>query len=111
MFGKRLRECRENKKLSQSSLAKEVNVHQSLIGKYERDEVRPSIDVALKLAEVLDTTVGYLIGELDDNEVLKDNSMLKRLIDIEKLSKSDKDCMLFLIDGLLRDAKARQAYA
>jgi len=110
MFGKRLRDCRERKKLSQAALAREINVHQSLIGKYERDEVRPGVDVALKLAEVLDTTLSYLVGESNDDEVLKDNAMLKRLNEIGKLSEKDKSCMLFLIDGLLRDARTRQAY-
>jgi transcriptional regulator with XRE-family HTH domain len=33
------------------------------VGKYERDEVKPTIDVVKKLTEVLDTTVGYLLGE------------------------------------------------
>lgn len=111
MFGKRLKDCREKKKLSQAALARAISVHQSLIGKYERDEVKPSVDVALKLAEVLNTTVGYLVGEADDEKVLKDNAMLKRLNEIGKLSENDKNCMLFLIDGLLRDAKTRQAYA
>ncbi|MFY0256269.1 multiprotein-bridging factor 1 family protein [Chitinophaga sp. 30R24] len=44
-FGKKLRECREAKELSQSDLAKLLNTNHSIIGKYERDEVKPTIDV------------------------------------------------------------------
>ncbi len=70
-FGKRIRECREAKKWSQAALAREMSVHHSLIGKYERDEVKPSIDIGQRLATVLGTTVGYLLGEPTDGDVLQ----------------------------------------
>ena len=78
-FGKKLRACREAKKISQSELARLLNTNHSIIGKYERDEVKPTIDVVKKLAEGLDTTVGYLLGETQDVNILKDPAMLKRL--------------------------------
>ena len=39
-FGRKLRECREAKKLSQNELAKLIEAHHSIIGRYERDEVK-----------------------------------------------------------------------
>jgi transcriptional regulator with XRE-family HTH domain len=109
-FGKKLRECREAKNLSQSELAKLLNTNHSIIGKYERDEVKPSIDVVKKIADELETTVGYLLGETKQVNLLKNPAMLKRLNDIEALPDEDKHCILYAIDGLLRDAKAKHAY-
>jgi transcriptional regulator with XRE-family HTH domain len=60
------------------------------VGKYERDEVKPTIDVVKKLEEVLDTTVGYLLGEPEDRELFKDPSMMKCLNDIAKFPEQDK---------------------
>ncbi len=37
--------------------------------------------------------------------------MLKRVLDLQTLSKDDKDTALKLLDAFLRDAKARTAYA
>jgi transcriptional regulator with XRE-family HTH domain len=85
-FGKRLRECREAKSLSQQDLAKLLDTSYTVIGKYERDEMKPSIDVAKNLAKLVGTTVGYLLGESSDMNVLKDPSMLKRLNDINRFS-------------------------
>jgi ribosome-binding protein aMBF1 (putative translation factor) len=51
-FGKILKECREAKGLSQSELARQLDTHHSIIGKYERDEVKPSIDVVKKNCRV-----------------------------------------------------------
>ena len=73
--------------------------------------MKPSIDVVKKLAEELGTTVGYLLGEAKEAQLLKDPIMLKRLQDINTLPIKDKDCILYTIDGLLRDAKARTTYA
>lgn len=110
-FGKKLRECREGKSLSQNEVAKLLNTNHSIIGKYERDEVKPTIDVVKRLAEVLDTTVGFLLGESNQLNILKDSAMLDRLNDLQNLSDKDKDYILYTLDGLIRDAKARKAYA
>ena len=37
-FGKKIAECRKAKGYSQSELARKINTHYSIIGKYERDE-------------------------------------------------------------------------
>ena len=68
-FGKKLRECRDAKGLSQSELAKILNTNHSIIGKYERDEVKPSIDVVKNLADELETTVGFLLGETTQTNI------------------------------------------
>jgi len=106
-FGKKLRECREVKKISQNELSKLIGAHHSIIGKYERDEVKPSIDVVKKLAEVLDTTGGYLLGESANSEVLKDASMLQRLNDIASFSAEDKEHILYTLDALIKTVKLR----
>jgi transcriptional regulator with XRE-family HTH domain len=109
-FGKKLADARKAKGISQSELARLLNTNHSIIGKYERDEVKPSIDVVKNLADMLDTTVAYLLGETQDMSLLKDPEMLKRLNDINNLPNEDKKGILFALDGLLRDAKTRLAY-
>jgi len=37
--------------------------------------------------------------------------VLKRVLEIQKLSGDDKEHILFTLDALLRDAKTRMAYA
>lgn len=109
-FGKRLRECREAKGLSQQELGKKMNTSYTVIGKYERDEMKPSIEVAAKLAKFIDTTVGYLLGEVDETDTFKDPIMLQRLKEINSLSDEEKKCVLFNLDAVLRDTKTRRAY-
>lgn len=106
-FGKKLRECRENKGLSQSQLAKLLNTNHSIIGKYERDEVKPTVDVIKKLAEELNTTAGFLLGETQEINVFKDPAMLKRLNDIESMDNEDKNHILYVLDSFIKATKIK----
>jgi transcriptional regulator with XRE-family HTH domain len=109
-FGKRLRECREVKDLSQQDIAKKMNTSYTVIGKYERDEMIPSVEVARNLAKLLNTTVGYLLGEAKQSDTFKDPIMLKRLNDITNLPESDKEHILYTLDHLLASVKTKLAY-
>ena len=106
-FGKKLRECREAKGLSQKELAKLFNTSYSVIGKYERDEMQPSIEAAKKIAKLVDTTVGYLLSESEQENVLKDPDMLKRLSEIEKMDNEDKGSILKVLDGFIKSVKLK----
>lgn len=110
-FGKKLRECRETKGLSQRELASLLNTSYSVIGKYERDEMLPSIKAAKSIAKLVNTTVGYLLGETDQTNVLKDPVMLQRLNQISSLSEDDKHCILYTLDGLLQNVRTQQAFS
>mgnify|MGYP000719095072 CR=1 FL=1 len=53
-FGKRLVEVRKRKNLSQEDVAKHLGTKSPVIGRYERDEMKPSIETATKLADFLE---------------------------------------------------------
>lgn len=104
-FGKKLREAMEAKDFSQAELARQISSHHSIIGKYERDEVKPTVDVIKKLAEVLDTTISYLMGETENQNVFKDPAMFKRMAEIESLPQRDKECLLLTVDNFIKATK------
>jgi len=109
-FGKRLRECRDGTDFSQQALAKLLSTSYTVIGKYERDEMISSIEVAKNLAKAPNTTVGYLLGETKEIKLLKDPDMLKRLNDIAALPQEDKSHIIYTLDNLLASVKTRLAY-
>ena len=66
-FGKKLRDLREEKKLTQQELADQVGVSLKTISRYETNESHPRYrKIYDKLAEVLDTTHDYLVTDEDD---------------------------------------------
>ncbi len=108
LFGNRRAQVRKKKKISQDELAKAIGVHASMIVRYERDGVKPTIEVVAKMAEVLKVSPDYLAGFA---AYKPGNFLTQKNLDIQKLNDKDKSSILKTIDALLLDAKARKAYA
>lgn len=104
-FGKRIAALRKEKKISQTELAKQLNTSVSVISRYERDEMTPSIEAAKKLAALLDTTVGYLLGEDEEADLFKDPEMLKRFKDIKNIAPKEREHILYALDAMIKNVK------
>jgi DNA-binding XRE family transcriptional regulator len=99
-LGRNITALRKKLKLSQNDLGKAIGTSGDIIGRYERDEVKPSIDVAIKIADAL----GKTSLEVDKNT-------LKRIEEVNKLSPNAKEQVNLVIDALVRDFKAKETYS
>lgn len=108
-IGNKITELRKQKNLSQTDFAKTVGVSREMIGRYERGEVMPSIEVAKKIADALDVSLDYLAGS--SKQAAPDKKTLKLIHDIEDLEPSIKDKLIFLANAVIRDSKTSKAYA
>lgn len=72
-FGKKLKEYRQLKHLSQEELAKKLNTTKQVISRYEREERSPKLTAAVDFANKLNIPVEILI---DDNKPLSLNAEL-----------------------------------
>ena len=100
---------RKEKGWSQTELAKLVGCSREIISKYEKDNVMPSIQIAKKIADAFGVTLDYLVGEGQNASF--DKGILKRIEAIQSLEPQTQDKVFFLLDAIIRDAAARQAYA
>lgn len=107
-IGERIIALRKKKSWSQSDLAKAIEASRDMIGKYERNDNLPSIEVAFKLANAFDVSVDYLLGK--GQYASYDKDTIRRLQDIENLDPDTKQTLFQVIDTFLRDSKARLAY-
>lgn len=107
-LGQHIIALRKVKKLSQSELGKRASTSGDLIGRYERDEVKPSIDVIMGVADALEVSIDYLVGKTSF-ELNKD--MLKRFQEVSLLPENAKKKIYMVMDALIRDFKTGQAYA
>ena len=108
-IGSKITELRKKKNWSQEELAKKVNTSRVMIGNYERNTNMPSIDILLKIANVFDVSIDYLVGEGQVSAYNKD--VLKRIDDIELLDEETKNKLFFLIDNVIQNFKTKQAFA
>ena len=107
-FGKRLADARKKKNISQEELAKLLSTKGPVIGRYERDEMKPSIEAAAKMADILEVSLDYLVGKADEH---LDKSTLNRILEVQKLPTEKKNFVINMIDMALRDFKVKQAHA
>ncbi|GGX30892.1 helix-turn-helix domain-containing protein [Aquimarina muelleri] len=102
-FSERLAFARKQKKIKQADLGKMVGTSGDIIGKYERGENTPSIDVATKIADALGVTLDYLVKDGEYEQI--DKETLKRLQDIQQLTPENKDHVFALLDAFLKQVK------
>jgi transcriptional regulator with XRE-family HTH domain len=79
-----------------------------MLGKYERQDNFPSVEVIVKLAKVLDVSVDFLLGEGANASFDKDT--LKRLDDMETLPQKEKQRIFHYMDLIIRDYKTKNAF-
>ncbi|RKR84473.1 helix-turn-helix protein [Mucilaginibacter gracilis] len=106
-FGSSLTAIRKDRKVSQRELAIKAGVHANLIGRYEREEAIPSVDVASKIADALGVSLDYLVGKAEQQI---DQAILNKVLSIQQLPDEDKEHIMYSIDGLIQHAKTRMAY-
>ncbi|WP_126992223.1 helix-turn-helix transcriptional regulator [Thermosipho globiformans] len=63
-----LAEMRQAKNLTQQQLAKAINISRKSISHYETGRARPSLDVIIKLAKVLEVSVEEIYNALPKKE-------------------------------------------
>ena len=62
-IGKTITSLRKKNNWSQNDLATQTGISQVIVGKYERNDATPSIEVAKKIADVFGISLDYLVGE------------------------------------------------
>ena len=110
MFPRRLLELRKARNWSQPELAAKVDTSGTIIGRYERGLITPSIDVARKLAHAFGVTVDYLVGGVGPANALQDKATITRWDALTKLPREDRERIVYVLESLIREAQTRQAF-
>lgn len=106
-LGQKITQLRKALKFSQNELGKRVGTSGDIIGRYERDEVNPSIEVASKIATALSVSLDYLVGNVSFE---LDTTIVNRVVQIQSLPIKDREHILYTLDNLLASVKAREAF-
>ncbi len=108
-IGEKITQLRKQHQLSQAEFAKKIDVSRTIIGNYERNTNMPSVEILLKMANIFDVSIDYIIGEGQLSSY--DKQVLKRIEEIELLDNDTKDKLFFLIDNVIQNFKTKQAFS
>lgn len=94
-FGTKLKQARQDAKLSQEQLAEKLSVSRSAVAKWETDKGMPDVDNLKAIAQLLDISIDYLLAE-DEKLSFQTIKESINLDDYEKhpLRRSKKDSVV-----------------
>lgn len=89
MFGDRLKELREEKELTQDELGRMLGVSRQSISSYESQDIEPSINNLVKLADIFNVSLDYLLCRTKEkhNLNLKDIEDRDFIVDLAMIIK------------------------
>lgn len=93
MLNERIRELRGSRGISQIQLAGKLGVTKQSVSNWENDNILPSIEMLVKIANFFEVSTDYLLG-LDK----------KRTLDVENLTENQISHIQLIVDDL-RNAK------
>ena len=92
--------------ISQEDLAAQRNTKGPVIGRYELDDMKPSIEAAANMAKILEVSLDWQVGNTDTE--LNTNT-LNRIQDIDKLNEKDKELVFEFLDSFISNRKIKKA--
>ena len=99
IMGDRIKELRKKKRLTQEDLAEKIGVSFQYVSEIERGISMPSMQVFLKLLEVLDASADYLLRDtVSTSNPYGDKQIAARF---ERLSPKQRQALMAIIDAYI----------
>jgi len=108
-LGERIKELRKEAGWSQGELAEKVGTDARQVSRYENGRITPSLDVLVRIAEVLNVSIDHLVVEGVARRPLHapDHGLGERLVAIGELDEGDRTSLLNVIDALITKSRVR----
>lgn len=92
MLNERIRALRLAKGISQVDLAAMLNVSKQSVSNWENDNIQPSIDMLVHIADVFNVSTDYLLGR-----------EMQRELDSDKLTDKELEHIQMIINDIRKD--------
>lgn len=90
-FAERLKELRKQAYLTQVELAKRLGIGQSSYADWERGKKKPTQENLVKIAQILDVSIDYLVGNSEEKSDELDNIELLFRMNSKGLTEEEKE--------------------
>jgi transcriptional regulator with XRE-family HTH domain len=109
-LGLRIKQLRKQHKWTQKELAVKIDVRFPQLNKYECGLHAPPVEKLVKIAEVFDTTVDFLLtGNRSEQRPLHNLRLLERFRALEEFNAEDQEAVIKLIDAMIVKNKVEGA--
>ena len=102
-LGLRIKEIRESKGISQRELARRLKLKQSSVSNYESGNREPSLEILVKIANILEVSTDYLLTG-KEKEIRLSKKEYQFFMELFKLIKSNSDTFTSYEDRIIRQS-------
>ena len=89
-FAERLKTLRKQVKLTQAQIAEKLNISQQAYASWEKKKKKPTQDNLVKIAQILNVSVDYLVGNSEAKSEALDNIELLFRMNSKGLTEEEK---------------------
>jgi len=109
-FPQKLKQLRQEKGWSQGKVAMKIGVDMQRISKYERGVLFPTTELAIKLADLFEVSLDYMLRNAEDiaSNRIKNPYLLKQLVAIENLPEEKQKNVEALLDAFIKQQKLEE---
>ena len=111
LLADRIRQLRQERRWKQAELGKKIGIHQKQISSYERGVNTPSSEILIKLADVFDVTMDYLVFEdkgTPGKVNIQDRELLRRFEQVDRLPDHEKNLAKEVLDLIILKTRFRE---
>jgi transcriptional regulator with XRE-family HTH domain len=111
-FGEKLRQLRKRKKLTQEQMAELIEIHESHVGRYEKDFSSPTAQVLIRIAKLFNVSTDYLLFD-DQNDTsttlkISDNELFAQFQEVDKMSEEKRELIKRIIAMAINEDKIKK---
>ncbi|MBZ9633022.1 MULTISPECIES: helix-turn-helix domain-containing protein [Clostridium] len=111
VFGKRLKELRNEHKLTQQEFSNTLHINRSTIAGYESENKQPDYDTLQKFADFFNVSVDYILGRVDIRSITPvEDAGKEDLSDLRRIERArnnmplkDKEKMMRILEASFED--------
>ena len=109
-FPKKLKQLRQSKEWSQGQVAMKIGVDMQRISKYERGVLFPTTELALKLADLFEVSLDYMLRNEENmaSNRIKNPDILKQLEAIDNLPEEKQKNVVALLEAFIKQQKLEE---
>jgi len=110
-LGNRIQQLRKDKKITQATLSKQIDISLPQLVRYETKGVQPTAQTLKMIANVFGVSIDYIVnGKLDEKakNAIKDAKLLQQFQAVEGMSDEDKNVVTRLIDAFITKKQIQQ---
>ena len=110
-IGEKIKKLRKERNLSQAQVAIKIGTDARRISNYENNINIPTTDLLVKIAEIFNVSMDYLVKADVENTAttpIRDKKLLEQFEEVDRMPEEEKKHIMFLIQSVIDNKRVKK---